>query len=657
MALQKGLVGHWSMNQEDTDNGKIRDRSAYDNHGTLNGGVTTGNPSPVGDSYSFDGSNLITTSKSFSKDTVTISAWAFPTVNPSNQTSYAKIVNCGSGGSSNIFIQIDNNNVWDFGIRDGSSSTQEISTSVTATKDKWRHLVLTYDGSTLNAYIDGTKNVSLSTSVSIVNSSNYNIAANESGKQHFEGNISDARLYNRALSESEITQLYNQRSTRAHKMQRVPVAQQDLVAYYPLDSSEAVDQSGSGQQTTIYQNPIYEERGGVKGTGAYDFRGNNGYIGIDNWNYFSDLSDESWTAAAWVYPNTISTGSCNDKFTGGDIFAQGGGNNDTFYFHICGGDKVGLYLDGSSGQLTSPSNTISAKRWTHVVATSDPSDGLKLYVDGDLKDTDSNTSIASSNSPVWIGGEDFHGSYFDGKVSDARVYERSLSEFEVKRLYQSEGVIFGYTRNLVGHWTMNSEHLNGGSIRDISKYRNDGQLNGNITTDQPSIIGESFDFDGGDDYVKVSDSSSLDVDTITIAAWIKTTGSSTNNMVMNKENTYEMAAGTSGVALAVQATGCSGWCNGWMFQDVGSIQSDTWTHVATTWDGDKGRAYIDGELVTIEDPSDGDGNIRKTDRDLGIGARDMNSSVSAHFDGQMSDVRVYDSVLSPYEIKQIYNQV
>lgn len=48
-SLNKGLVFHGTFNDSDTDNGVLRDKSAYDNHGVINGGVTTGQNGIVGE--------------------------------------------------------------------------------------------------------------------------------------------------------------------------------------------------------------------------------------------------------------------------------------------------------------------------------------------------------------------------------------------------------------------------------------------------------------------------------------------------------------------------------------------------------------------------------------------------------------------------------
>src|SRR6056297_3100433 len=80
--LQKGLVGHWTMDSIDVDNGMIRDRSGYDNHGTING-ATPGYSGKVGRDFDFDGTDDVITTANFSPETHTLSCWL-----NSDQSSY-----------------------------------------------------------------------------------------------------------------------------------------------------------------------------------------------------------------------------------------------------------------------------------------------------------------------------------------------------------------------------------------------------------------------------------------------------------------------------------------------------------------------------------------------------------------------------------------
>lgn len=212
---------------------------------------------------------------------------------------------------------------------------------------------------------------------------------------------------------------------------------------------------------------------------------------------------------------------------------------------------------------------------------------------------------------------------------------------------------------LVGYWTM--DEGSGTYANDTSGKGNNATLmngstvcSGNLCPNWGSGKFEgSVRLDSSNDYLQVPDSKSLDVDKITMAAWVYTSGSSTGNIIFNKEGTYEMAAGTNGISLAIDAEECSGWCNGWMATDVGSIPSSTWTHVTTTWDGDVGKFYINGELLRTVDPSEGDGDIVNSGRDLGIGARNVDSDPRAFFDGRIDEARVWDTALSSEELETL----
>lgn len=183
-------------------------------------------------------------------------------------------------------------------------------------------------------------------------------------------------------------------------------------------------------------------------------------------------------------------------------------------------------------------------------------------------------------------------------------------------------------------------------------------LQGYWRFDDPKVSrGYSMEFDGSDDYIEVSDNgnSSLDVDYLTFTAWVKTSGQSTSNMVMNKENTYEIAAGTDGISMAVQAESCSNWCNSWAIEDAGNLESGKWTFVAGTWNGSHMKVYKDGnEVATYQNT--GAGAIRETDRNLGIGARDVDQSPSSYFTGVIENPQVYSRVLTKSEIQEIFQE-
>ncbi|HDH00307.1 MAG TPA: PEP-CTERM sorting domain-containing protein [Nitrospirae bacterium] len=91
-------------------------------------------------------------------------------------------------------------------------NTQRSDTVISA--DSWHHLVFTYDGPGYNFYLDGTLDGSgsLSTTIRDIDSSpQFYIGARGDRQpgEFYEGIIDDIRIYDRALSGSEVQELTN----------------------------------------------------------------------------------------------------------------------------------------------------------------------------------------------------------------------------------------------------------------------------------------------------------------------------------------------------------------------------------------------------------------------------------------------------------------
>ncbi|NED81718.1 LamG domain-containing protein, partial [Streptomyces sp. SID11233] len=76
--------------------------------------------------------------------------------------------------------------------------------------------------------------------------------------------------------------------------------------------------------------------------------------------------------------------------------------------------------------------------WTHLVGVYDSSDsGIKLYVNGSLAGSGTNTSAWSASGPLTIGRALYAGKNTDqlpGSVANVQVYPRTLSATEVTSL-------------------------------------------------------------------------------------------------------------------------------------------------------------------------------------------------------------------------------
>ena len=88
------------------------------------------------------------------------------------------------------------------------------------------------------------------------------------------------------------------------------------------------------------------------------------------------------------------------------------------------------------------SKSVVSNEWYHIVGTSSGSTHT-LYVNGVKKGTASNSStFHSSTDPYKVGYGNIHLSHI-GNVSNCRIYNRGLSEAEVKQNYIAHKGRFG----------------------------------------------------------------------------------------------------------------------------------------------------------------------------------------------------------------------
>jgi hypothetical protein len=191
--------------------GKILDRSAFGNHGAINGATWVRLPSGIW-ALSFNGvddyvdagnkESLNLTSQG------TIELWVY--VN-SYGTNYPSLIQKGNSagwlaGTYLIYRHITNN-FYSGVISDGVTGKTAVFPTVSL--GSWHHLVFTWNGTQLIAYTDavaGTPNTQ--TLNAAINTTNLWIG--KSSAQGFDGKIAEVRLYNRALSALEIARRFEE---------------------------------------------------------------------------------------------------------------------------------------------------------------------------------------------------------------------------------------------------------------------------------------------------------------------------------------------------------------------------------------------------------------------------------------------------------------
>ena len=192
------------------------DLSGNGNHGTYNGGMGTVADTEEGGqrAYDFDGTDdyIDIASFSFTGD-FSFGGWA--KIDSTGGLSLKPgIFSTELTGSSWFGLR-----VWSTGkircdVKDANANRREIETTLTYNDDQWHHLFANVDRTNdlLSVYIDGVSVVTGDlSSFNATVSGGFDIGWAQAGSRYFTGQIDDVRIYDRALTDAEITALASKR--------------------------------------------------------------------------------------------------------------------------------------------------------------------------------------------------------------------------------------------------------------------------------------------------------------------------------------------------------------------------------------------------------------------------------------------------------------
>jgi hypothetical protein len=197
-------------------------------------------------------------------------------------------------------------------------------------------------------------------------------------------------------------------------------------------------------------------------------------------------------------------------------------------------------------------------------------------------------------------------------------------------------------------------------VTDASTYA----LNGTLTNASPStayvagLAGKKKALKlvaSSRQYVSVPQSNALDVNRFTLAALVRYTGVQTSDTldrweVLEKAGAYWLNIRTDG---HIRAGGFFGGCANarfWKYFDsAGTVPTDTWAHVAATYNGSKLTIYINGVASGSFNVT---GTTCSNDEPLAVGAKNAPAKglLEAFWDGLLDDVRVYNRPLTATQV-------
>ncbi|HMU43084.1 MAG TPA: T9SS type A sorting domain-containing protein, partial [Ignavibacteriaceae bacterium] len=233
--------------------------------------------------------------------------------------------------------------------------------------------------------------------------------------RYFKGIIDDIRIFNRALTNLEILDLYNENLN------------QGLVAYYPFNGN-ANDESGNGNDGILNGPTPAEDRFGNINN-SYSFDGINDYIDCGNGLSLQIMNDI--TITAWIKSEV------QIDFAP-VVISKYGGDDGGWLINFPSDTSVSFDGRDHSGNYRSSGSTQEIDYAWHFLVGQREGTLWKIYLDGVLSNSNdvgsSGSIIASNNLQIGVQSGSL-ARYFKGIIDDIRIFNRALTNLEILDLF------------------------------------------------------------------------------------------------------------------------------------------------------------------------------------------------------------------------------
>ena len=367
----------------------------------------------IGTAASFNGSSskIVTSNIGAKTGDISISAWVYfdsvsgeqPIVCRDLTTTTRRFQFRLSGGKVNSY--------WFY-----SGGLSALESNSTLTTGQWYHIVSVWEEGVSNKiYINGSLDATNTTSLGTRSELEYiTIGYLEQGNTYLNGKLDQVRIFDKALSSSEVTTLYGESNTSTTK------------------STTDIFDDGSGVA-------LYEFEEGAKDTGGVSgYIGNGGmFNGSSSYILLNKINSTYFTPTAYAVSAWFKTSSNNIS-----IFSTDAGGNpisSRTRIHINSNGYIEYEPFTISNKITS-SITVNDNNWHFVAVSTDSSGNTALYVDNQSPVTGTGGSI-NFRSETWIGCTDTavystitRNNFFNGKIDQVRIFSKAISSSEVTTL-------------------------------------------------------------------------------------------------------------------------------------------------------------------------------------------------------------------------------
>jgi len=540
-SLNDGLVAYYPFA------GNVNDESGNGNHGTVNGATLSIDRFEQLSAYEFNESSIEINNQFFNNgwESYSISCW-FMTNNISklNQTIFNTNPHTGEGIGFNHASAQSKLSHWKnafIGTQDWSIlAANEFYDGIE--QNKWYFLTIVKNGLDFNYYVDGS--YEMTTTISEDNSSGQaslifgNISDEGSNPEYLNGKLDDIGIWNRALTENEVLELYmklegctdpltfNYNSeANVEDGSCYPVIEgcmNPIAENYITPVGDLYIDVNTEDGSCLYSSLVYEDLTELNS----DLEGS-----LSVFETVEDVQDYSMTFDGvddHILNNSINPGSSSFTFQGNiyfdqDIFQTGyemilqkGLNNSSEsgfalrYDSDVNSDPVfraSIFYSNSEVINLISNDSIETNQWYNITMTIDRENNLfSLYLDAELVDqqeigSNPNFQDLSNNFPLDIGrhywmSDSSH--YYNGRMNDFGFWNVALTHEQIQSYMSCPPT--GQEDGLVGYWNFNEG--SGDTVYDISGNGNHGIIYG----------GAEFSEDVPESYKGCTDENALNFD-------------------------------------------------------------------------------------------------------------------------------------------------
>ncbi len=490
----------------------------------------------------------------------------------------------------------------------------------------WKHVVMVHDGAKDKIFIDGVlkaeKNVT-----GTLNSTGKPLGIGYNpidGGNWFDGAIDEVQIYNYALTDTEIGDLYSDQST-------FPGILTDLVAHYSLN--------GNGKDDTQFVNDAAVDAAATAVANRHGW-GSNALKGHATAANSVALQSDHTTISFWINPNSF-------PGTGEAYLLSNGGWQERWKISMPAHGKP-VFTTHSNGACCSDMDSgtpLSLNTWTHVVMVHDGAKDIIYFNGAQVNEKAVTGALDKTKYPLGIGYDPIdNGGFFDGALDDVQIYNRALSAPEVAALYADQSPAPMVGGNLVAHYPFS------GDGSDVTAYSNHAS-SPTLAPDRFGKSNKAASFNGSTAAVTAANSPQLNSANITIGFWVNVTalpGSGEVFLLSNGgwQERWKISLPPHG--KPVFTTHSNGACCSDL--DSGTpLSVGTWTYVTMVHNGTNDIIYLNGVKANEKSAP---GALDQTTKPLGIGYDPIDNNY--FFNGLLDEVQIYNVALSDAEIAALY---